>query len=63
MKTNITKSGSGYFTNDAEYIVSGKAIVRGDGCRAEFATAEEAHEIAEQLASGKRQDAEFDWID
>ncbi len=59
----IMKSGNGYFTEDAEYIVShdGAAIKRGDGSRMIVPAGEDAHEIAEALARGERKDAEFDW--
>lgn len=46
---NVTKSGNGYFTDDAEYIVSrdGASIKRGDGSRMIVPAGEDAHDIAE----------------
>lgn len=60
---NVTKSGNGYFTDDAEYIVSrdGASIKRGDGDRMIVPAGEDAHEIAEALAHGQRNDSEFEW--
>lgn len=71
-KSNVAKRvGDGWYTGDAEYVVSGMAsgsrVTRGDGMYFEVIGAcgmsshEEALEAAELLARGEKDDADYNW--
>lgn len=61
----VTVSGNGYYTDDSEYVVSkrgGKTTIRrGDGSRMIVPADQDAHEIAAALASGEKQDSDYEW--
>lgn len=59
--TRATKIGDGWYTDDAEYVVSGSKVTRGDGSYCRMSSYEEAMEAAELLAKGEKDDADYDW--
>ena len=58
-----TKEGNTWYTDDSEYAVEGNRIRRGDGSYTILDDSQNADAIAEELATGQRDDNEFDWID
>ena len=63
MTTKVTQHGNGFFTADAEYLVRGTDVVRGDGSYTCCDTEDEAAELAEALANEWADDADCEWID
>ncbi len=67
MTSNVIKIGGGWYTDDAEYVVtrtaSGWKVTRGDGSFAEFVDSADADEAAEMLAKGDKDDSDYEWLD
>ena len=63
MTTKATQHGNGFFTDDAEYLVRGTDVIRGDGSYTCCETELEAAELAEALANGDADDSDCEWID
>lgn len=67
MNAKVEKIGSGYYTEDAEYVVKViggvYAVVRGDGSHTTLSSEEEAHEAASRLAAGEADDKDYEWVE
>ena len=65
----VTVSGNGYYTEDAEYVVSQQSgawcyiVTRGDGSYTACDDLDAAHKLARDLASGDVDDSSVEWID
>jgi len=59
----VEAHGNGFFTEDAEYIVRGTDVVRGDGSYACCETEFDAADLAEGLANGVVDDSDCEWVD